>query len=281
MPAREALLRPPVPEADDGNLEAWFGRVADGLLNGSRLLAGGGDHRFVEAEVYYHSQAHPDRFIPFCALDPRANTGRPERFGRIDLPGLIELLKRYKDQGVRGFGEHQVGLPLNHPLMMTVYEACARVGLPILFHLDDIRGIDTPGLPRLENVLKSFPSLPLIGHAAGFWASISGDVTAPDLAGYPKGPVKSGGALDRLFDGYPNLWGDLSAGSGAGALSRDREFGRQLLSPLTIVVEQRPKKARDGVAMRDEFEPIRRCTVKRQAIEQRAPAMIGLGNVAG
>ena len=41
--------------------------------------------------------------------------------------------------------------------MMTVYEACDRVGLPILFHLDDIRGIDTPGLPRLENVLKSFP----------------------------------------------------------------------------------------------------------------------------
>jgi predicted TIM-barrel fold metal-dependent hydrolase len=41
--------------------------------------------------------------------------------------------------------------------------------------------------------------------------------------------VKSGGALDRLVDGNPNLWGDLSAGSGAGALSRDREFGRRFL----------------------------------------------------
>jgi predicted TIM-barrel fold metal-dependent hydrolase len=28
---------------------------------------------------------------------------------------------------------------------------------------------------------------------------------------------------------YPNLYGDLSAGSGAGAISRDPEFGRQFL----------------------------------------------------
>ena len=28
---------------------------------------------------------------------------------------------------------------------------------------------------------------------------------------------------------YPNLYGDLSAGSGAGAISRDLEFGREFL----------------------------------------------------
>ena len=32
--------------------------------------------------------------------------------------------------------------------------------------------------------------------------------------------------MDRLFDAYRNLWGDLSAGSGANALSRDPAFGR-------------------------------------------------------
>lgn len=114
--------------------------------------------------------------------------------------------------------------------MKALYEVCEDLRLPILFHMDGQRGTDVPGLPGLESVLKSFRTVPFIGHGPGFWASISGDATARDLAGYPRGPVKPGGALDRLFDRYPNLWGDLSAGSGAGALSRDREFGRRFLS---------------------------------------------------
>ena len=31
------------------------------------------------------------------------------------------------------------------------------------------------------------------------------------------------------MDKYPNIYGDLSAGSGAGAISRDLEFGREFL----------------------------------------------------
>jgi hypothetical protein len=67
MSSWEVVLRPPEPVADDSNLEAWFGRIADRLLNGSRLLAGGGAHRLVEVEAYYHSRAHPD---PFTHRDP-------------------------------------------------------------------------------------------------------------------------------------------------------------------------------------------------------------------
>jgi predicted TIM-barrel fold metal-dependent hydrolase len=174
---------------------------------------------------------YPDRFIPFCALDPRANSGNPNRFGRIDGPGLVDLLKRYKEMGARGFGEHQVGLPFNHPLMMEVYRACEKVGLPILFHLDDIRGIDTAGLPRLENALKTFPKLTFIGHAAGFWASISADATDADFGRYPKipTPVVPGGALERLLGKYPNLYCDLSEPGGYTAIARDKKFGREFL----------------------------------------------------
>jgi predicted TIM-barrel fold metal-dependent hydrolase len=174
---------------------------------------------------------HPNRFIPFCAVDPRANSGNPNRFGRIDGPGLVDLLKRYKDMGARGFGEHQVGLPFDHPLMMEVYRACEKVGLPILFHLDDIRGIDTAGLPRLENALKSFPKLTFIGHAAGFWASISADATDADFSRYPKipTPVVPGGALERLMKKYPNLYCDLSEPGGYCAIARDKKFGREFL----------------------------------------------------
>ncbi len=35
--------------------------------------------------------------------------------------------------------------------------------------------------------------------------------------------------MDRLFDTYPNLYGDLSAGSGNNAITRDMEWGREFL----------------------------------------------------
>ena len=177
------------------------------------------------------AKKHPDRLIPFCAIDPRANSGNPKRFGRIDGPGLVDLLKQYKEAGVRGFGEHQVGLPFDHPLMMEVYRACEKVELPILFHLDDIRGIDSPGLPRLEHALKEFPKLAFIGHACGFWASISADATDADFSKYPKipTPVVPGGALERLLKKYPNLYCDLSEPGGYLAIARDKKFGREFV----------------------------------------------------
>jgi predicted TIM-barrel fold metal-dependent hydrolase len=174
----------------------------------------------------------PDRIIPFCSLDPRAVTEPGKRSGHVaGVRGLIEILKRYQDVGCRGLGEHKTGLPFDAPQQMALYEACNEVGLPILFHLDDIRNPDIPGLPRLENVLKKFPQLPLIGHAAGFWASISGDAQFEDFGRYPEVPKKvvAGGALDRLMSRYPNLYGDLSEPGGEKALARDLEFAREFV----------------------------------------------------
>jgi predicted TIM-barrel fold metal-dependent hydrolase len=112
---------------------------------------------------------------------------------------------------------------------MALYAACGKLKLPVLFHLDEQRNTDAPGLPGLEKVLKEHPDTTFIGHGPGWWASISGDVKPADLGGYPKGKVAPGGAMDRLMEAHPNLYADLSAGSGAGAISRDEEFGRQFL----------------------------------------------------
>lgn len=174
----------------------------------------------------------PDRLIPFCSLDPRAVTEPGRRAGHVvGVAGLVSILKRYQDAGCRGLGEHKTGLWFDAPQQMQLYEACSQVGLPILFHLDDIRNPDTPGLPRLERVLKAFPQLPLIGHAAGFWASISGDATMEDFGRYPMvpKPVTPGGALDRLLTAYPNLYGDLSEPGGEKALARDLAFAREFV----------------------------------------------------
>jgi hypothetical protein len=181
---------------------------------------------------------HPDRIIPFCCIDPRAmrpaaSTYPPAPHPRPShvngLKGMIDVLQRWKDMGCKGLGEHKVGLPIDHPLMMTLYEACQVVGLPVLFHLDDIRCIDEVGFPHLKNVLEAFPNLPLIGHECGFWAGISGDCTPDDLHGYPKRPIAPGGAIDKLMDACRNLYCDLSGPGGVGAFQRDMKFGREFL----------------------------------------------------
>ncbi|WP_397569501.1 amidohydrolase family protein [Schlesneria sp. T3-172] len=178
----------------------------------------------------YHD--FPERIIPFCVVDPRAATAPGQRQGHVaGVKGIVDLLKRYQDAGCRGLGEHKTGLPFDAPQQMYLYEACDTVGFPILFHLDDIRNPDMPGLPRLEAVLKAFPQLPLIGHAAGFWASISGDATIEDFGRYPDIPlpVAPDGALDRLMKKYPNLYGDLSEPGGEKAIARDLTFGREFV----------------------------------------------------
>jgi predicted TIM-barrel fold metal-dependent hydrolase len=178
------------------------------------------------------ARAHPDRLIAFCCLDPRVTVDPtaiktfPTRQGHVaGTKGLIDILKRYKDAGARGLGEHKVGLPFDHPQMMQLYAACDALELPILFHLDDLRGIDTVGLPRLENALKAFPKLPLIGHACGFWSSISGDATKEDFGRYPKVPPDW--VLEGTRRGRPAIrrrsgFSKTSSGSAADGFSRLR-----------------------------------------------------------
>ena len=168
------------------------------------------------------AKAHPDRLIAFCSIDPRTSL----RGGR---KGFLDVIGRYVEQGARGFGEHKVGLNFDDPLMMQIYDVCQELKIPLLFHMDNQRGKDQPGLPRLEHAIATYPKLNFIGHGPGWWASISGGLTQAELASYPKGKVRPGGAIDKLMEAYPNLYGDLSAGSGANSISRDSEFGREFM----------------------------------------------------
>lgn len=172
--------------------------------------------------VFRECKPFGKRLIPFCSMDPRAGFGTAK--------ALQDILKRYQDLGAKGFGEHKVGLPFDHPRMMLVYEACQALELPLLFHMDTIRGTDQPGLPGLARALVRFPELSFIGHGPGWWASISGEITdAKQLGGYPNGKVQPGGAMDAMMESFPNIFADLSAGSGNNGISRDREFGQKFL----------------------------------------------------
>lgn len=173
--------------------------------------------------VLEQTRGFRDRLIPFCCIDPRSAT-----FGERGY--FLDLLKRYQDAGARGFGEHKWGGPIDDPRNIELIGACAEVGFPVLFHLDNERNIDQPGLPGLERLLEAVPEAVMIGHGPGWWASISGAVNPADLHGYPKGPIAPGGALTRLLEKFPRLYADLSAGSGFNALRRDLEYAQRFLT---------------------------------------------------
>ena len=221
--------------------QGWFGEE-HGPLTAAQLLRWMDAHHIamaavlplVSPEAFWYpvtteyvlreTAAHRDRLVPFCAIDPRALTTH-----LIEKQPLVDMLRRYRDAGALGFGEHKPRLAIDDPLSMRLYEACNEVRLPVLFHLDNQANMDRPGLPGLAKVLGSFPDLAFIGHGKGWWSSISGGITQADLhVGYPKGPVQPRGAIDALMDEFANLYGDLSS-SGAHAILRDRKFGEGFL----------------------------------------------------
>ncbi|NUQ66087.1 MAG: amidohydrolase family protein [Pirellulales bacterium] len=174
--------------------------------------------------VLRETAPHRDRLLPFCDIDPRA-LGTHLTSKKL----VVDAFKRYLDAGAIGCGEHKCRVAVDDPLNMRLYEVLADLKLPILFHLDNQSMMDRPGLPGLEQVLKTFPELVMIGHGKGWWASIAGGIQQEDLhRHFDAGQVAAGGAIDRLMDAYPNLYGDLSSG-GAAAMLRDPQFGQAFL----------------------------------------------------
>ncbi|MBO5258672.1 MAG: amidohydrolase family protein [Clostridia bacterium] len=163
---------------------------------------------------------YPDRFSWFCNVDPRAMSNHP-------TSELSYLLEHYKNLGARGLGELTSNLYVDDPRMDNLFSHCEEVGLPVLFHISPAVGywygiVDDLGLPRLEKMLKKHPNLQFIGHSQPFWSEMSIENTEETRNNYPTGKVTPG-RLVYLMREYGNLSCDLSAGSGANALTRDPE----------------------------------------------------------
>jgi len=173
-------------------------------------------------EILRITSMYPDRLIPFCNFDPRFLTNSEQSNFR-------HLLEAYKELGFKGIGEYTPNIPFDDPLNMNFFKYAEESGLPLTFHIAPKQGgyygcVDDIGLPRLEKVLKTFPGLTFLGHSQPFWAEISTDVSGENRNSYPEGKVTPGRVVE-LMRRYPNLHGDLSAGSGFNAISRDPEFG--------------------------------------------------------
>ena len=190
-------------------------------------------------DILEMADRYPDRFIPFCNIDPRALTNS------ADAP-LDRLLRYYRDQGCKGLGEVMLNVPLRDPMVQNLFKHAQDVGLPVTFDGSDQVGgdfglYDDPGLPQLEHTLQRFPKLTILGHGPVFWAEMGRletpaqrkTVFRPDgeQVGWlpPSGPIKEEGVVPKLFRRYPNLYGDLSDASPWSALARDPEYGPKFL----------------------------------------------------
>ena len=163
---------------------------------------------------------YPDTFgWWFCNFDPITEINDPE----ADLSREMEF---YKAAGAKGIGEIVWNRHFDDPYMLNLFRHAERVQLPVIFHVGkagkDYGLIDELGLPRLEKVLGMFPKLKFLGHSQKFWAEI-GKCDEASRDGYPTGKVEPGRVVELLRK-YPNLYCDISAGSGANALLRDPEF---------------------------------------------------------
>ena len=190
------------------------------MLPIDRSLSEGNDlaeHMPVE-QVLAAAGEHPDRVIPFCHVDPRH-------------PDALDRVRRYHAAGARGFGEHKLRLPCDLPAAMAVYRLCGELGLPVLLHFEYVNY--NYNFEDFEAVLRACPETAFIGHAQAWWANISAEVPHPgdaNFTAYPTGPVVRGGLTDRWLTEYPNLYADLSAGSGLGGITRDPEFARDFVN---------------------------------------------------
>lgn len=178
-------------------------------------------------EVLEIAAKHP-AFIPFCNMDPRAlNNSFKAPFG--------DILKYYRDKGCKGIGEVCANLHFLDPLVQNLFKGAQEAGLPLLFHMAPEIGnnygiYDQPGLLQLEESLRRFPDLKFFAHSQAFWAEMAPLASIADRWGYPSYPVKEEGRVPQLLRKYPNLYGDLSAGSGCNALKRDPDYAVKFLN---------------------------------------------------
>jgi predicted TIM-barrel fold metal-dependent hydrolase len=159
-----------------------------------------------------------------------AREHRGYRFGANEVPDVddaIAQIERYLKRGAVIIGEQKFGVACDSPEMQRIYECAQANGVPVLMHWQ--HGMYNHGLDRFHRMLEKYPRVTFIGHAQTWWANIDKGHADQSVL-YPKGPVTPGGWTDRYLADYPNMFGDLSAGSGLNALTRDEDFTRDFLT---------------------------------------------------
>lgn len=142
-----------------------------------------------------------------------------------DLPNATEVIEKYLKQGAVGIGEQKFRVLSHSPHIEAVARLAQEYDVPVLMHFE--HGAYNTEIERFHEILEKFPRVNFIGHAQTWWGNIDRDHNQKLM--YPKTPVTPGGITDQLLSKFPNMFGDLSAGSGLNSLLRDEDHARGFL----------------------------------------------------
>lgn len=143
-----------------------------------------------------------------------------------DLDGARQVIEKYLKLGAVIIGEQKFDVEADSEASQELYRLAADYQVPILLHFQ--HETYNRGFERFHKMLEKHPKTNFIGHAQTWWANID-KAHRPETGLYPKGPVERGGLTDRYLSDYPNMFADMSAGSGLNSLLRDEEHTKAFL----------------------------------------------------
>jgi predicted TIM-barrel fold metal-dependent hydrolase len=158
---------------------------------------------------YRFARAHPKEYL-FAANEVP------------DLDSATREIEKYLKLGAVMIAEQKFGVDCDSPAMQRLYELARAWQVPVLMHWQ--AGMYNYGFERFYKMLEKYPRVHFIGHAQTWWANVDKTNVDDPKKLYPTGPITPGGLTERYLADYPNMFGDLSAGSGLNALTRDETF---------------------------------------------------------
>src|SRR5207302_3323738 len=142
-----------------------------------------------------------------------------------DIPEARPVIVRYLKMGAIGIGEQKFLVDADSPHIDLMAQIAGEYGVPVLMHFE--HGNYNLGIEKFARVLERHRRVNFIGHAQTWWGNIDRNHTQTEM--YPKTPVAPGGITDRLLSDYPNMYGDLSAGSGLNFWKRDEDHAKAFI----------------------------------------------------
>ncbi len=225
LAASGSLFAEDYPVFDIHQHTPYSGRTADQLVAHQRIMgisrtvllpagrryeldagAGGND------VVWELKNRHPDQFVVFANELP-------------DIPETRQVLEKYLKMGAIGIGEQKFPVDCDSKAIHLVADIAEEFDVPVLLHFEHEHY--NFHIERFHKVLEAHPKVNFIGHAQTWWGNI--DKNHDQTVMYPKTKVTPGGITDRYLSDYPNMYGDLSAGSGQNSLLRDEDQAREFL----------------------------------------------------
>jgi len=176
------------------------------LLPGAGWLLGriGGNEHCAEL-----AKTNPDHFVLFANADSAEDDA-------------VATLDTWLKGDAHGIGEQKFKVPVDGKEMRRIFDLAREHKAPVLVHFE--HEMYNLGIQNFAKILGEYHDVTFLGHAQTWWGNIGADLDQTDM--YPTGPVNPGGLTDRLLADYPNIYGDLSAGSGRNAITREADFAR-------------------------------------------------------